>query len=352
MSLRSAFSAFFYGKEILLADQFNFGNREIIVRTHNLSLGTLFLGRLQHGWIPSHEVRSLKKIRNCLFQQYPVFVWSSRQQIKYRQDGHKKVFAVGAPWAHLLKFKGIDPIKSLEIAENKPGLNASDWTMLFFPAHSIQGGSNAHATKIDILLAKSGVRSVTVCLFWLDFIDPDVRGYYERLGCSVECVGYKGATGFESPWSPVGGRVDFIENLFSLIGRFDVVAIEEISTTFFYALSLSKHVYLTTQNGESTWWVDKDPKIIKYDNVQTLMDIGFDVNLVPIETLIAPNPLLLNLALSELGWDCVTDPQNALLLERHRIDLEFLKKINEVRAKPLGELIPPPQRISNLEIEL
>mgnify|MGYP000607260594 CR=1 FL=1 len=44
-----------------------------------------------------------------------------------------------------------------------------------------------------------------------------IRKYYEAFGCELQCVGYRGSAGGESPWSPTGGRLTFLPNLLFVI---------------------------------------------------------------------------------------------------------------------------------------
>jgi hypothetical protein len=162
----------------------------------------------------------------------------------------------------------------------------------------------------------------------LDFIDPAIRKHYESFGCDLECVGYKGATGFETPWSPVGGRIDFLENLYKLINDFDVIAVAEVSSTFFYALALSKQLYITANTGETLWWVDKKPRKIPYNNLETLINVEFDIDSIPLENLILPTLKLLHFALKELGWDFANDSHNSLLNKRYHSKMEFLAELS------------------------
>lgn len=328
MGLRKSLASWFYPPEVLYGDQFNFGNREILIASNNLDKQTVFLGVIQHGWIPRWDEKSRNpQLRTRFFGKAPMFVWSLAQKKYLEKNGYKSVYAIGSPWVHLLKAIKYDPRRIQESTSNL----MNQKKLLFFPGHSIHGGAHSHLYDFDDLSELAKTHSITICLFWMDFVDPSIRGYYKNFGYEVTCVGYKGANTGEMPWAPVGGRVNFLPNLLDLVSSADVIAFEEICTTFWYAISLRKAIFMTSISSDNYYtWESGVPKLVnRYARFST-SDAFRGLTAFPLGELVYPDDQLLDLALNELGWDS-TDTLNRI---SHRI--LYMKKTDIA-----GTLIQP-----------
>jgi hypothetical protein len=342
MGFRSLFSSWFYPPEVVLGEQFNFGNREILVASNNLNPDTFFMGLLQHGWYSSQALRPIPIVRNKNFSIYPIFTWSERQRNLLLELGYPRVHTVGSPWAHLLQACHIDPEKSEgPVIKDSPELSQGK-KLLFFPSHSVPGSQISHSANMDLLREISSCDSITVCLFWLDFVDPSIRKYYEAFGCELQCVGYRGSAGGETPWSPAGGRLTFLPNLLDLMLSHDLVAVEETTTTFWYAASLKKQIIIVPPSGDFTWWGDSTESPQRYkkiDNSSFLEEVSTDLGTLATLEIIDVSNELLNIALSELGWN-----------ETHRLKTMSLEK-RLISALPLASdlIVPAREYISSFE---
>jgi hypothetical protein len=303
MSVRSSLAAWFYPPEVLLSEQFNFGHREVLVASNDLSTDTLFLGSLQHGWYSPSDLRQPRILRNRKLAEYPAFVWSKRQQSHLVKIGFKHVIVVGSPWSHLLKacqipFGKCDSPLDFSLSNERIGRS-----LLYFPMHSIPGGTTQHSGNFKVLQEMAMAESITVCLFWLDFVDPEVRAYYKQFGFKIVCAGYRGSSGFETPWTPVGGRVMYLPNILELISAHDVIATEETSTAFWYSVSLGKEILVFEKDSKYLWWGDGKPNTITISNEKFLNLSGVEKIDFPLNRVMQPAESLLLAARGELGFD-------------------------------------------------
>jgi len=173
-------------------------------------------------------------------------------------------------------------------------------------------------------------------------VNPSIRKYYEAFGCELQCVGYRGSAGGESPWSPTGGRLTFLPNLLDLMLSHDSVAVEETTTTFWYAVSLKKQIIIVPPSGDFTWWGESTRSPQRYkkiDNSSFLEEVSTDLKSLATLEIIDVSNELLNFALSELGWH-----------ETHRLKILSLEK-QLIRTLPLASelIVPAREYISSFE---
>jgi len=294
MSFRSLFSSFVYSPQILLSEQFNFGHREVILAANNLPANFLFMASLQHGW--TYKRSGTPVIRDRFLRGYPNLVWSQRIAQDLKDNGMKNYKVSGAPWSHLLRACAIDPRepKNLERKSTK---------LLFFPNHSLPGALTPQNSNIAQIGKRYNASEITVCLFWMDYIDPSVQDFYSQFDCKLMCVGYRGSSGFETPWAPVGGRNLFMTRLLQIIDDHDVIGFETVMTPLWYAITLGKSFFVCNHREELRVWRSQG-----YSNVTVSYsddNVGLKMNLPNFHfgELIQPNDDLFEFALAEVGWD-------------------------------------------------
>jgi len=335
MSLRESMGAWFYPPEIQLSEQFNFGHREVLIAAHKLNPQTLFLGSLQHGWYENDPLHPVSQIRNRVFKPYPFFTWSLRQKNFLENSGFKEVYVIGSPWAHLIKACGI------ELGDGPKNINVkssnfdSKGNLLIFPRHSIPGGTVEHDIDVDHLLNLSGCKKATVCLFWMDFIDPRVRDYYSQFKCDLFCVGFKGNTGNDTPWAPAGGRTMFLPKLLDLMLSNEVIVCDQASTAFWYAVSLGKSVIISSKIDKYQWWGNLLPREVEVNNHSTLEAVDKSLINLPIGQVIKPTSELHRIALSEIGWNDLEE--FSVLIQKKTITKQ--SDLNENFVRPITEYI-------------
>ena len=320
MSLRNWLQPWFYPQEIQLSEQFNFGHREILVATNCLDHSTLFRTTLQHGWIEGKG--SEKSLRNRMFQKIPQLVWSERIKNLLIHEGSNKVHVIGSPWSHLLNSCSIDPREIAKFNQSKVSNSAPK--VLYIPSHSSHGlGFNYHLPSSE-LLSFTDATNITVCLFWLDYIDPEVRRFYSEFGFKLTCIGFRGSSGYEIPWAPIGGRLMFLPNLINLIERNDIVVVDELCTAFWYGLSLGKKAFISQGYELVNEWSHTGSKIRRYDRLKFMQNLEPRFAQIEIGEVMDPSEELLEIALSEIGWDSVDNLSKEFSRSKLATTVDFL----------------------------
>lgn len=233
--MRNLLRSLIYPLEVNLNEQFSYGMREVLLSTHGLDPSSLINAKLVHGDVDYKSPTSWPSIwRNPLIR-YPILCWSKIQEKELKRLGFREtIVPIGSPYIHL-----IDYIKK---AQNLRFPQYQKNSLLYFPNHSHPGFQvKLHNTK-DLKECFDGFDQVTICLFWLDFIDLEIRNRYLELGVDVTCVGYKGPSNAEKPWSDNGGRVNHLLNLAYLISRHEFILTDSPTITLMYAISLHKSV--------------------------------------------------------------------------------------------------------------
>jgi len=237
--MKSFVRPWIYKEEMLLSEQFAYGHREILLSSNNIELDKLIVGELQHGWTLNTKdlVQSIRRARDRKGRLYPLYVWSKVLADKFIDLGHKNIQAIGSPWAHYAQSYKIKESHNRPIA-------------IYFPSHSFYGADISDDTKASIeeIQELVGSTKVIVCLYWLDYIDPRKTRLYKSKGWETVCLGYRGAPATDFPWSNVGGRVNFLPNLFKLLLNCQLAISDEVGTAFWAANSLNINTYLTKQS--------------------------------------------------------------------------------------------------------
>jgi len=312
LPIRRMLSPFLYPEKVLLAEQFSYGHREAILASNKLDPSSIFLASIPHGWGPDSPGIPYPKTFSRRFQEYPVLTWSERSTIDLKSRGYRMPLTAGSPWAHLLtSIYGSD--QNALIDQSRTQVDS----LLYFPSHSIPGANHLHDSDVSLLLKSLRPKKITVCLFWLDFINPKVRELYERYNFELVCVGFKGSTGFDVPWAPIGGREIFLATLFKLISTHDIIACETISTPFWYAASLRKKLFLTSPSASSTWWGESRIRSLKINNLELLELVGAELVKLDLNQVILPSDYIQHIAMSELGWSHTSDFSE--LIQKHKL---------------------------------
>lgn len=233
--MKNQLKSYLKNHEVLLSDQFSYGMREVLLLTHDEDPTSLINAKLVHGEVNYRNSSKWPSVWKNPFRRYPILSWSTVQKEQLESIGFKdKIIVVGAPYLHLLKY----------INENKH-LNwpsCFDNSLLYFPSHSHPGYSIDNRLFTENQINLNDFKKVTICLFWLDFINPKIREQYLQLGAEVVCAGYKGNTSVQIPWADDGGRTGHLLVLASLISKHKYIVTEGVSVTLLYAAAQGKKV--------------------------------------------------------------------------------------------------------------
>jgi hypothetical protein len=201
----------------MFAENRFYGHAEILLRHCGLSASTRIPLRLQHGWQPGVGMRP-----RYMAQPGPKIVWSTRNLERARDDGYRDVTAIGAPWLYMP-------------AAPDPGPEQPR-SVLVVPFHgwekqALHGSMTAYADALAEL-EREGFGPITVCLYWHEYEQAELRELFERRGCATTTMGHRN----DNP--------EFLLRQHELIRRHAFVSSNRVSTATFYALTAGRPFFL------------------------------------------------------------------------------------------------------------
>ncbi len=138
-------------------------------------------GYVQHGW----NIWDGFAVGTELIPRFKKFVWSRSVARRGRSAGLTDYVVIGAPWAYLLALKGIDPM-----TVERP---RSD-SVILYPFHGWEGQKlqGSHEDLLAEVRRTEGDVPLTVCLYWDEYRDKEIRRAYEKMGVRVITHGMRG----------------------------------------------------------------------------------------------------------------------------------------------------------------
>lgn len=136
-------------------------------------------GYVQHGW----NVIDGFGTRHRFDPGWPKFVWSDAARRRGAAMGRRGYYVVGSPWSHLL---ALEPDLGAVPESEREGT-------IWYPFHGWeqQQVHGDHRALIDeIREVEPG--PVTVCLYWMEYAEAELRRLYEDAGFRVITHGYRG----------------------------------------------------------------------------------------------------------------------------------------------------------------
>ncbi|MDF5751405.1 hypothetical protein [Spongiactinospora sp. TRM90649] len=177
-------------------------------------------GFVQHGWNYLHGFPP--NDRWCT-SGYPRFVWSDVLARRGWSMGRRGHYVIGSPWAYLL---AMEP--HMTDAGAAPAREGTIWYPFHgWEKHAVHGD---HARLVDeIRDVETG--PVTVCLYWLEYRNPEIRKWYEKAGFRVICHGERG-----SRWDQKGR--DFLLRQLAELRSHRRVASNRLTSAILYGASV------------------------------------------------------------------------------------------------------------------
>jgi hypothetical protein len=213
-----------------------YGHREILLSSainagFKIDETSILVGGLLHGWAFDP---SIWRVRKSSFRKAPRYVWHKKFQEKLSISS--KTVAIGSPWLYLLRELGIEKHSTVELQNNE----LKD--VLIFPGHNLLYTSKDISKQVANFKQLVGSRSATVCLYWLDYLDPITSKTFVDAGFEVVCMGFtpRGRFGY----SPKGGRVTFLPRLLELFAGHRLILADELGSGVIYAASIGKAILL------------------------------------------------------------------------------------------------------------
>jgi hypothetical protein len=178
-------------------------------------------GYVQHGW---NYLHGFAPNDAWCTPGYPRFVWSDVLARRGWSMGRRGHYVLGSPWVYLLAMQP-EPADPPERAGT-----------IWYPFH----GWDKHAVQGDHTRLIEDIKSietgpVTICLYWLEYRNKDIRKRYESSGFRVICHGDRG-----SRWDRSGR--DFLHRQLAELRRHRRVASNRLTTAVLYGASVGCEV--------------------------------------------------------------------------------------------------------------
>ncbi len=193
-----------------------YGHSDILRKYCDLDTAPLLAGRLQHGWDPVLGTHAIH-----FKEPWPDFIWSRRNLTTCAQQGLRAV-PIGAPALYL------PPVQNAAPSEPK--------SLLAYPFHGwekqrLHGDLGRYGDALEELVA-DGFGPVTVCLYWLEHDDPEIRDIFVRKGFSVVTNGHR------------DDNLEFLINQRQSLLDHAYVTSNRVCTAAFYALAFDRPFFL------------------------------------------------------------------------------------------------------------
>ena len=312
-------------------EQFMYGHREILLSSAinsdaSLDKSSLIIGGILHGWAFDP---SIWRVRKSNLQRAPRYVWHRKFEEKLPASTGNK--AIGAPWLYLLRQLGI--VKHAKVSQ--VGREQTD--VLVFPGHNLLYTSKDIYRQVSKYREIVGSRTATVCLYWLDFLDPTTYQSFADAGFNVVCIGYtpRGKFGYSSK----GGRVTFLPRLLELFVSHDLILADELGSGVIYAASLGKNIQFCPDAHSSDIQIELASIMGKGDGFYLTADEWLENHDPELWKSGKPSPKLVEIAWEELGETSLLSDEELALLPWSDSEIpvglfeEYTSKITELKSK-------------------
>ncbi|MDE9366983.1 hypothetical protein PZ938_15310 [Luteipulveratus sp. YIM 133132] len=197
-----------------------YGHAQILARYCGLAEAPTIWGYLQHGW-NTHDGFA---VGHDFVPGRPKLVWSEAVARRGWALGLRDYVVIGSPWAYLLT---VVP---------EPADSPREGTIVY-PFHGWEGQQivGDHAAYADQVREREGDVPLTMCLYWNDFEQPQIRRTYEEKGFRVITHGRRGHM-------YTGGDVDFLDHQLTELRRHRRVVSNRMGSALLYGASVGAEV--------------------------------------------------------------------------------------------------------------
>ncbi|MFH1910352.1 MAG: hypothetical protein ABIJ72_04180 [bacterium] len=167
---------------------------------------------MEHGWTALANAL----VSDLAAHQPLMLVFSKRRKAAWKKASKVPVEIMGAPF---ILYKKIHNIKQKKDAKGT----------VVFPGHSTYDLKSRYSIEdlcLELKTLPAKFQPVTICLFWLDYIDPNAN-IYRRRGFKVVSAGPK-----------ISNSLRFVKNFYSILSRHKYAASNEIGSHTVYAVDL------------------------------------------------------------------------------------------------------------------
>ncbi|AKU16201.1 hypothetical protein [Luteipulveratus mongoliensis] len=199
-----------------------YGHASILARYCGLTGSPTIWGYLQHGW-NTHDGFA---VGHEFVPGYPKLVWSEAVARRGWALGLRNYVVIGSPWAYLLALQAQAPPPEGERAGT-----------LVYPFHGWEGQQivGDHEAYADDVREREGDVPLTMCLYWNDYEDANVRKTYEDKGFRVITHGRRGHM-------YVGGDLDFLDRQLTEVRAHRRVVSNRLGSALLYGASTGAEI--------------------------------------------------------------------------------------------------------------
>jgi hypothetical protein len=309
----------------IFEEQFMYGHRELLLNYSGLAAknqqnsNLILEAGLQHGWLSD---AGIFRSRGKDFRIKPRFVWNKRWECDYPKMEANQ--SIGAPWLYLVH---------RNLLNYQQIINGNQDSVLVFPSHSVLGIPNQikpHIKKFNKIA--SGFQRKIVCLYWVDFVNPEIYSEFLGYGFEIYCAGFGNPRG-EEPHTDDAGRSTYLINLLQIFLKCGNIITDEIQSGVFYALSIGMKLHYFPDETRTAKEIEDDNKHEIFGLHHTTKDWINDM--APEFLVTRDHPLeFQELALNELGLDCMLSKTQVSALPWKKSDISpdplmsYVKKFN------------------------
>ena len=155
---------------------------------------------------------------------------------------------------------------------------------LFFPVHGNEFMQQNAESQVQLFTEHYSPANSTVCLYWVEYVNPQIYNYYKSLNFNIVCSGFSGqmehtGLGYSArrlAGSPIGGRPNFILNTIAMFANYENIVFGGIGTGLFYASYMRKNITLLHKY-LNTSYLDMDHELgNSYDkNVDEMYHVNY-----------------------------------------------------------------------------
>lgn len=201
-----------------------YGHAEVLARWCGLDEPRTIWGYLQHGW-NTHDGFA---VGHEFVPGWPKFVWSDAVARRGWALGLRDYVVIGAPWAYLLRLQGQ---REWEAA------NPERAGTIVYPFHGWEGQQlvGDHGAYADEVREREGDVPLTMCLYWNDYENPEIRKIYQDKGFRVITHGRRGHMHED-------GTPDFLQRQLTELRRHERVVSNRMGSALLYGASTGAQI--------------------------------------------------------------------------------------------------------------
>jgi hypothetical protein len=196
---------------------------------------------MEHGWSARND-----PLKSDLATDKPLMlVFSKRRKKTWQRATSKQIEIMGAPF---VLYKNM----------NKIGKRKDAKGTVVFPSHSTyftrsKFSIEEYCEVLNELPAE--FKPITICLFWLDYIDPSTD-IYRKYGFDVVSAGVK-----------IANSLSFVRNFYRILTRHKYATSNDVGSYAFYAIDLGIPFFLTGTTPTVVNQGQKDKNISEVDRM-------------------------------------------------------------------------------------